>query len=110
MNWVPYKWDTHQGSASNHRNEGRFAIDLLNRHSLPYPQKGHGGGSGVYRGAHWHTPREIRALFDGLRPANLKGRSAVFLPSGGPIACSIEHLISHRLPFGAFVVVASDVR
>jgi SAM-dependent methyltransferase len=88
----------------------RFAIGLLNRHSLLYLQKGRAGGSGAYRGAHWHTTQEIRALFDGLPAANLKVQSAVFLASGGPIARGIERLISHRLLLGAFVVVAGDVR
>ena len=88
----------------------RFAIGLLNRHSLLYLQKGRAGGSGAYRGAHWHTTQEIRALFDGLPAANLKVRSAVFLAGGGPIARGIERLISHRLSLGAFVVVAGDVR
>jgi SAM-dependent methyltransferase len=88
----------------------RFAIGLLNRHSLLYLQKGRAGGSGAYRGAHWHTTQEIRALFDGLPAANLKVRSAVFLADGGPIARGIERLISHRLSLGAFAVVAGDVR
>jgi len=88
----------------------RFAIGLLNRHSLLYLQKGRAGGFGAYRGAHWHTTQEIRALFDGLPAVNLKVRSAVFLASGGPIARGIERLISHRLLLGAFVVVAADVK
>ena len=88
----------------------RFAIGLLNRHSLLYLQKGRAVGSGAYRGAHWHTTQEIRALFDGLPGANLKVRCAVFLAGGGPIARGIERLISHRLSLGAFVVVAGDVR
>jgi hypothetical protein len=58
----------------------RFGIGLLN---LLYLQKGRVGGSGAYRGAHWHTMRDIHALFDGLPAANLKVRSAVFL--AGPI-------------------------
>ena len=88
----------------------RFGIGLLNRHSLLYFQKGRAGGSGAYRGAHWHTTREIRALFDGLPAANLKVRSGVFLAGGSPIARAIERLIPHRLSLGAFVVVAGDVR
>jgi SAM-dependent methyltransferase len=87
----------------------RFAIGLLNRHSLLYLQKGRVGGSGGYRGAHWHTTQEIRALFDGLPAANLKVRSAVFLPVGGRIARSAECIISRRLLLGAFVVVAGNV-
>lgn len=88
----------------------RFAIGLLNRHSLLYLQKGRAGGSGSYRSARWHTARELRALFDGMSAANLTFTFALFFPDGGPIARSVEPLIPHRLPLGAFVVVAGDVR
>jgi len=88
----------------------RFAIGLLNRHSLLYLQKGRAGGSGAYFGARWQTTQEIRALFDGLPAANLKVQSAVVLAAGGPFARGIERLISHRLSLGAFIVVAGDVR
>ena len=67
-------------------------------------------GPWVYRAAHRHAPQEIRAHFDGLRSANLKPRSADFLPSDVPIAFSIERPISHLLSFALFVLVASDVR
>ena len=83
----------------------RFAIGLLNRHSLLYLQKGRAGGSGSYRSAHWHSSREIRALFAGLPAANLKLRSAVFLAGGGPIARGVERLIPPRLLLGAFVLL-----
>jgi SAM-dependent methyltransferase len=88
----------------------RFAIGLLNRHSLLYLQKGRRGGFGAYRGAHWHAAREIQALFDGLPAANLAVGSAVFLPGAGPIARRVERLIPNRLPLGAFIVVAGAVR
>jgi SAM-dependent methyltransferase len=39
-----------------------IALGLLNRRSLLYWQKGRRGGSGAYRGAHWHTRPEILAL------------------------------------------------
>jgi SAM-dependent methyltransferase len=88
----------------------RFAIGLLNRHSLLFLRKGLGGGSGAYRGAHWHTGREIRALFAGLPVANLTLRSAVFLPDGGQLARRVESLIPNRLRLGAFIVAAGDAR
>lgn len=50
----------------------RFAIGLLNRHSLLWRQKGRDGGKGAYQGAHWHTAAEARALFAGLPVANFK--------------------------------------
>jgi SAM-dependent methyltransferase len=88
----------------------RFAIGLLNRHSLLFLRKGLSGGSGAYRGAHWHTAREIRALFAGLPAANLTLRSAVFLPEGGQFARRVESLIPDRLRLGAFIVAAGDAR
>jgi SAM-dependent methyltransferase len=84
----------------------RFAIGLLNRHSLLYLQKGRRGGSGAYFGAHWHTPDEIRALFGGLPAANLLLRTAVFLPEASAVARAAEFVIPRRLPLGAFVVAA----
>jgi SAM-dependent methyltransferase len=87
----------------------RFAIGLLNRHSLLYVQKGRHGGSGAYRGAHWHTRDEILALFDGLPAANVTLATAVLLPGGGPVAGRIEYLASGMLPLGGFIVAVGDV-
>ncbi|MEP7181781.1 MAG: methyltransferase domain-containing protein [Betaproteobacteria bacterium] len=87
----------------------RFAIGLLNRRSLLYLRKGRYGGLGAYRGAHWHTAREIRALFNGLPAANLTFRGAVFLPEGGAISRWVERVLSQRPLLGAFLVVAGDV-
>jgi SAM-dependent methyltransferase len=69
----------------------RFALGLLNRHSLLYLRKGRGSGTGSYRGAHWHTGDEIRSLLDGL------------------LARGIERVLPRRLPVGGFIVVAGDV-
>lgn len=87
----------------------RFAIGLLNRHSLLYLRKGRLGGSGAYRGARWHTRSEIRALLDGLPARNVTLETAVLLPGGGPIARGAELLASSPLPFGAFIVAAGDI-
>ena len=87
----------------------RFAIGLLNRHSLLYLKKGRAGGSGAYRGAHWHTTREVRLLLEGLPVANLKVRSAVFLAGGGSFAHGVECLIPNRLLLGSFVAIAGDI-
>lgn len=87
----------------------RFALGLLNRHSLLYLQKGRRGGTGAYRGAHWHTPEEIRALLEGLPVANLALRTAIVLPDGAALARCIERLVSARLSLGGLIVVAGDV-
>ena len=86
----------------------RFAIGLLNRASLLYWQKGRRGGSGAYRGAHWHTAAEILALLEGLPVANLVIRSGVFLPFDGWLGCWVERPLPGRWPWGSFLVVAGD--
>src|SRR3990172_9504597 len=70
----------------------RFAIGLLNRHSLLWLQKGRGGGRGGYRGAHWHTVCEAVHLFRGLPVQNLQVRTAISIPSGGPFVQWVERL------------------
>lgn len=86
----------------------RFAIGLLNRHSLLHRRKGRGGGQGAYRGAHWHTLREAEALFKGLPATDLVLRSAVFLPGGDTVARAAEALLPARLPWGSLLVLAGN--
>jgi SAM-dependent methyltransferase len=64
----------------------RLVLGLLNRNSLLYLRKGRGGGAGGYRGAHWHTAREVRSLLEGLSVKKVELRSAVHLPGGGWLA------------------------
>lgn len=87
----------------------RFAIALLNRHSLLYLGKGRAGGAGGYRGARWHVGAEIRAQFADLPVSGLTVRSAIFLPDGGRIARGVERLVAGRLLLGACIVAAGDV-
>ena len=84
-----------------------IAIGLLNRYSLLFPQKGRHGGVGAYRGAHWHTAREARALFDGLPLSGPNIRTAVFMPSGGSLARGVESLIPNRIYLGAFLAASA---
>ena len=86
----------------------RFAIDLLNRHSLLWFDKGRHGGSGAYRGAHWLSPTEFRAGFEGLPVANVRARSAIFLPSGNGVARMAERLLPGCLPWGGLMVLSGD--
>jgi SAM-dependent methyltransferase len=86
----------------------RFAIGLLNRHSLLWIQKGRGGGSGAYRGARWHTMREARRLFRDLPVQGLRVHTAIQLPGGGPLARLIER-VTPSSPFGGFMLVVGDV-
>src|SRR3990170_3677827 len=64
----------------------RVALGLLNRHSLLWSAKGRDGGRGAYRGAHWHTRREVERLFAGQPARNLTLRTAIMLPGGGRLA------------------------
>lgn len=87
----------------------RFALGLLHRGSLLYWQKGRQGGTGAYRGAHWHTADELRALFAGLPVSRLSIRSAVVLPGGGPLARVAEKLLPRGMPWGSFICVAGEI-
>ena len=88
----------------------RFAIGWLNRASLLYRQKGRDGGRGAYRGARWHDAKEVRVLFSDSPVRDLSIRSAVFLPSGGPMARLAEHLLPGALPLGALIVATGEKR
>ena len=83
----------------------RFALGLLNRHSMLYRQKGRDGGTGAYRGAHWHTINEIHDLLRGLAVRDVRVRTAVFVPSAGAAAQVIERFAPNLLPWGAFIAV-----
>ena len=79
-------------------------VGLLNRRSLLHRRK---AGKGGYAGARWDTVADALAWGGHLRPA--PGATAwgatVFLPGGGPLARSLEPVIPHRLPWGAFLAV-----
>jgi SAM-dependent methyltransferase len=87
----------------------RFAIGLLNRHSILWLQKRRGGGIGGYRGAYWHTVREARHLFCDLSVHDLRVRTAIQIPGGGQFARFIERMWPPCVPTGAFILVAGDV-
>lgn len=86
----------------------RFVVGVLNRWSLLYPQKGRGGGSGGYAGAHWFTARELIALFAELPVEELEVYSTVYLPSAGALARWVEPRVSPRLPLGSLLVISGS--
>lgn len=88
----------------------RLALGLLNRRSILYLQKGRRGGSGAYRGAHWHTAREVRELFARMPSEAPQLGFAVFLPSGRLFARSAELVVPTSLPLGGFLAVAATSR
>lgn len=89
---------------------GRFAIGLLNRHSLLLRQKGQDGGTGAYRGAHWHTAREVRGVLGTLPAHHVSMKYAILLPSGSAAARRLEHCVPSSLPFGSFLLVVGSKR
>lgn len=87
----------------------RFVLGLLNRHSLLYLENGRGGGTGGYRGAHWHTSAEIRALFADLPVSRLRLYSAIVLPQFPSIGRVLERYWPRRILLGGFLVAAGEV-
>lgn len=87
----------------------RFVLGLLNRRSSLYLAKGRDGGKGGYRGAHWHTAAEVRALFESLPVTNVILRTALPCHHATPVARMLESLWPHRAPWGGFLVAAGDV-
>jgi len=88
----------------------RLAVGLLNRRSILYVQKGRRGGTGAYRGAHWHTGNEVRELFSRMECEAPQLEFAVFLPSGHLFARTAELVLPKSLPFGAFVAACANTR
>lgn len=87
----------------------RIVLGLLNHNSLLHRQKGRQGGSGAYRGAHWHTSSEIRAALAALPIRNVCVASAIFLPSGSVFSRTVECVMPNRLTWGGFLAVSGDV-
>jgi len=85
-----------------------FAIGLLNRRSLLWFEKGRQGGSGGYQGAHWLSLGELRGSVNGLPVANVRLRSAVFLPSGSSTARIAERVLPNFIPWGGFVLLSGE--
>ncbi len=84
----------------------RFAIGLLNRHSLLFLEKGRNGGRGGYRGAHWHTLREVESLFSSLPVHGLTLRTAILFPGCRRLDGVGKRLAGNRSRWGAFLAVA----
>ena len=88
----------------------RIVLGLLNHNSMLYWQKGHHGGCGAYRGAHWHTTDEVRAALATLPVCNVQVCTAIFLPSGSGFARTLEQLLPNRLLFGGFLAISAEVK
>jgi ubiquinone/menaquinone biosynthesis C-methylase UbiE len=87
---------------------GTVLLGLLNRHSLLYRQKQGGGG---YRGARWDSTSEVvNRWVPSLTPAPARctARSAIFLPTAGPIARQTERWLPNTLPVGGFLAICLE--
>jgi SAM-dependent methyltransferase len=87
----------------------QIALGLLNRHSLLYRRKGRDGGRGAYRGAHWHSAAEARALVGRLDLRDVVMRSAIYLPNGKMLARRMEHVMPGHLLVGGFLLVVATI-
>lgn len=87
---------------------GRFAIGLLNRHSVLHLRKGRHGGSGAYSRAHWHTRAEVEASMRALPVAHWRMSYGVFDASGHGAARLLELVMPETLPFGSFLLLAGQ--
>lgn len=88
----------------------RVVLGLLNRRSLLWREKGKDGGTGGYRCARWHGADEVRDAMATLPLANIRTRTAVFLPSASSLARAWEGVLPNRLPWGGFLLAAADKR
>ena len=78
-------------------------LGLLNRHSLLHNKKQH---SISYKGARWDTTAEVQQWCDKLKTdVEMMTKSAVWIPSAGIIARSLEMLITDKFPYGSFLAV-----
>jgi SAM-dependent methyltransferase len=87
----------------------RFALGLLHRGSPLYLKKGRHGGLGAYKGAHWHTLSEAKALFAGQPVRNLHTQTVLASTSGSRLARLLESLLPTSWPWGSFLVVSGDI-
>lgn len=83
-----------------------FVIGLLNLHSMLWCNKGQHGGIGAYRGAYWHTAKELRAAMARHPVHNIRIDSAIFFPSGSRFARLAENVIPSSIPLGSFLLIS----
>jgi SAM-dependent methyltransferase len=82
-------------------------VGLLNRASLLHRAKA-GTNAGGYAGARWHGSLEARAMLAQAGLADIRIRSAIFVPGGGGPARLIEKCLPATLPFGAFLAATGS--
>ncbi|WP_231371691.1 class I SAM-dependent methyltransferase [Oxalobacter paraformigenes] len=87
----------------------RFAIGLLNRHSLLWLTKGRQKKS-AYQGADWITEAELADSVKELPVCGLEFRTAICLPSGSWVARFVEDVLPPCLKPGSFLLMSGKIR
>ncbi len=88
----------------------RVVLGLLNRRSPLFLAKGRDGGTGAYRGAHWHTANEAVRLFNELPVVNIRTQTVVAFTGNNTFVHALERLLPVSWPWGAFLVVSGDIQ
>lgn len=84
----------------------RFAIGLMNRHSMVYLRKGRHGGMGAYAGAHWHTRVELTNALRALPVVQCTLPSGIFDASAGRAARVVERVLPSSWPVGSLLLLS----
>lgn len=84
----------------------RFAIGLLNRHSVLYLRKGRHAGADGYAGAHWHTRAELVHALRGFPAVECTVSSGIFDASAGAAARVVEHVLPSSWSVGSFLLLS----
>lgn len=78
-------------------------LGLLNRHSLLYFKKQNSSG---YKGARWDTIAEVKQWSKSLDcEVKITNSYAVWIPSGGILARTLEQIIPNNFPYGSFLAI-----
>ena len=84
----------------------RFAIGLLNRHSLLYLRKGRQGGAGAYSGARWHTRADLMPVLNRLPTRDCTVASGIVTATAGVAARVAEHLLPSSWAMASFLLLS----
>lgn len=87
----------------------KVAVAVLNRNSSLWEVEGKNGGSGGYKGAHWHTKDELEAMIMDFGISKISFDSAISFLSGGLLARQIDRFVPRSLYKGAFLIASFEL-
>ena len=87
----------------------RVVVAVLNRNSTLWHIEGKTGGTGGYKGAHWHTADELKELLNGFDIKNLQFDSAIFSTKNSFWAKKYEDLMPRKDLKGAFLLASFEL-